>query len=95
MGKDEVYGTIIIAFFSFQSFGPSWLFCVFFYYCTHHSLVIVWDIFMKLYRNVYKVKTVSRLQECSPHIKFPCYASLNNFFHFSSIFCKPHNSVTV
>ena len=31
--------------------------------CTSHNSVIVWDIFMKLYRNVYKVKAMSHMQE--------------------------------
>ena len=30
----------------------------YFHSCTPHSLVTLWDIFMKFYRNVFEVKTI-------------------------------------
>ena len=68
MGQDEVLHTIMITFHYFVSELLNFdCFCLLilcnFHFCIPHNSVIVWDIFMKLHRNVYQVKMMGRLQE--------------------------------
>ena len=61
--------------------------------CTSHTSVTVWVIFMKLYRNVYQVKTMCRVELWMFSVSsFQCYAP---WIIFPQNSCTPHSSVTV
>ena len=74
---------MIVPFFSFRVI-PLGLFFLIFpkHLCTHRNSVIIWDIFKILYKNVYQVMAICRVQSwlfslslfqsCVPLIVFSC-----------------------
>ena len=76
---------IMVAFHSFVSEVHVWpfdrfcvcLFCVIFIHVHPITLYLFWDIFLKLHKNVYLVKTMCRIQDwLFPLSWFLSYASL-------------------